>query len=105
MQEARRETLRAGPGEAARQAVAVGESGPAPSRWTLRTVRVSVEGRTGSTVSGGWRVLQACGLGVHASGARWFSPAPAYHRKVPPVAPLFAHRRAPPGHSGGAGLG
>ena len=37
------ETLRAGPGEAARREVAVGVSGPAPSRWTLRTIRASVE--------------------------------------------------------------
>ena len=59
MHEERLETLRAGPGEAARQEVAVGESGPAPSRWTLRTLRVAVEGLTGYTLSGGWRVLQA----------------------------------------------
>ena len=82
VQEELLETLRAGPGEAARQEVAVGESGPAPSRWTLRTVRVSVEWLTGYTVSGVWRVLQACGLGVHASCARLFSPDPDYHRKV-----------------------
>jgi transposase len=82
VQEELLETLRAGPGEAARQEVAVGESGPAPSRWTLRTIRVSVEWLTGYTLSGVWRVLQACGLGVHASCARLFSPDPDYHRKV-----------------------
>jgi transposase len=76
------ETLRAGPGEAARREVAVAESGPAPSRWTLRTIRVSVEWLTEYTVSGVWRVLQAYGLGLHASCARLFSPDPAYHRKV-----------------------
>jgi transposase len=76
------ETLRAGPGEAARQEVAVGERGPAPSRWTLRTLRVSVEWLTEYTLSGVWRVLQACGLGVHASCARLFSPDPDYHGKV-----------------------
>ncbi|MCA1837540.1 MAG: IS630 family transposase [Actinobacteria bacterium] len=76
------ETLQAGPGEAARREVAVGESGPGPSRWTLRTIRVSVEWLTEYTLSGVWRVLQACGLGVHASWARLFSPDPDYHRKV-----------------------
>jgi hypothetical protein len=75
------ETLRAGPGEAARQEAAVGESGPAPSRWTLRTLRVSVEWLTEYTLSGVWRVLQACGLGLHTSCARLFSPDPDYHRK------------------------
>ncbi len=82
MQEELLETLRAGPGEAARQEVAVAESGPAPSRWTLRTLRVSVEWLTGYTLSGVWRVLQACGLGLHASCARLFSPDPDYRRKV-----------------------
>jgi transposase len=76
------ETLRAGPGEAARQEVAVGESGPTPSRWTLRTIRVSVDWLMEYTVSGVWRVLQACGLGWHAACARLFSPDPDYRRKV-----------------------
>ena len=40
MQEELLETLRAGPGEAARREVAVAKIGPAPSRWTLRTIRV-----------------------------------------------------------------
>jgi hypothetical protein len=76
------ETLRAGPGEAARQEGTVGQSGPAPSRWTLRTRRVSVEWLTGYTLSGVGRVLQTCGLGLHAACARLFSPDPDYHRKV-----------------------
>jgi transposase len=77
-----RETLQAGPGEAARQEVAVGESGPAPSRWTLRTIRVSVEWLTDYTLGGVWRVLQACGLGIHGAHARLFSPDPDYRSKV-----------------------
>jgi transposase len=76
------ETLQAGPGEVARQEVAVGESGPVPCRWTLRTIRVSVEWLTEYTVSGVWRVLHACGLGLHAACARLFSPAPDYRPKV-----------------------
>ena len=76
------EVLRAGPGDAARREVAVGVSGPAPSRWTLRTIRASVEWLTDYTVSGVWRVLQSCGLGLHPAGARLFSPDPAYASKV-----------------------
>ena len=76
------ETLRAGPGEAARQEVAVGESGPAPSRWTLRTIRVSVDWLTEYTLSGVWRVLQAYGLGLHGARARLVSPDPDYRSKV-----------------------
>ena len=76
------ETLQAGPSEAARQEVAVGASGPVPCRWTLRTLRVSVAWLTEYTVSGVWRVLHACGLGIHAACARLFSPDPDYHPKV-----------------------
>jgi transposase len=76
------ETLRAGPGEAARREVAVAKSGPAPSRWTLRTIRASVAWLTEYTVSGVWRMLQAWGLGLHTSCARLFSPDPDYCSKV-----------------------
>jgi hypothetical protein len=76
------ETLRAGPGEAARREMAVGVSGPAPSRWTLRTIRASVDWLTAYTVSGVWRLLQSCGLGLHTPCARLFSPDPDYRRKV-----------------------
>jgi DDE superfamily endonuclease len=76
------EILHAGPGEAARREVAVTKSGPAPSRWTLRTIRASGDWLTAYTVSGVWRVLQACGLGLHTSCARLFSPDPDYSSKV-----------------------
>ena len=82
MQEELLETLRAGPGEAARREVAVTKTGPAPSRWTLRTIRASVDWLTDYTVSGVGRVLQACGLGLHPSWARLFSPDPDYRSKV-----------------------
>jgi hypothetical protein len=76
------EILHAGPGDAARWEVAVTKSGPAPSRWTLRTIRASVDWLTEYTVSGVWRVLQTCGLGLHTSCARLFSPDPDYLSKV-----------------------
>jgi transposase len=82
MQEELLETLQAGPGEAARQEMAVDERGPVPCRWTLRTIRASVEWLTAYTVSGVWRVLHACGLGLHAACARLFSPDPDYRSKV-----------------------
>lgn len=82
VQEELLETLHAGPGEAALRAVAIGACGPAPSRWTLRTIRASVAWLTDYTLSGVWRVLQSCGLRLHASCARLFSPDPDYARKV-----------------------
>ena len=53
VQEELLETLRAGPGDAARKEVAVGAGGPAPSRWTLRTSRAAVDWLMDYTVSGG----------------------------------------------------
>jgi transposase len=77
-----REILHAGPGEAARREVAVGAGGPAPSRWTLRTIRAAVDWLTDYTRSGVWRVVQTYGLGLHTSCARLFSPDPDYKKKV-----------------------
>jgi hypothetical protein len=77
-----RETLRAGPGEAARREVPGGASGPAPSRWIRRTMRAAVEWLTDYPLSGVWRVLQRCGLGRPSSGARRCSPDPDYASKV-----------------------
>jgi hypothetical protein len=82
VQEELLETLRAGPGDAARREVAVGAGGPAPSRWTLRTIRASVDWLMDYTLSGVWRMLQSCGLGLHTSCARMFSPDPDYASKV-----------------------
>jgi transposase len=76
------EILHAGPGEAARREVGGAKSGPAPSRWTLRTIRASVDWLTDYTLSGVWRVLQSCGLRLHNSCARLFSPDPDYASKV-----------------------
>ena len=45
-------------------------------------MRVSVEWLTEYTLSGVWRVLQACGLGLHGGRARLVSPDPDYRRKV-----------------------
>jgi len=76
------EVLHAGPGDAARREVAVTPRGPAPSRWTLRTIRASVDWLTDYTLSGVWRVLQTCGVRLHTSCARLFSPDPDYNSKV-----------------------
>jgi DDE superfamily endonuclease len=74
--------LREGPGEAARQEIAIGDSCPTPCRWTLRTLRVSVDWLSEFTLSGVWRVLQAWGWTLRPSCARLFSPDPAYRLKV-----------------------
>jgi len=73
--------LRQGPGEAAQQEVMPDETGPTPGRWTLRTIRVSVDWLAGYSLSGVWRVLQRHGLRLRTGQVQMFSPDPAYMEK------------------------
>jgi transposase len=76
------EQLQAGPGEAARAAMALGARGPLPSRWTLRTIQASLESLRDYTLSGVWRVLQRSGLGLHMAQVQQYSPDPEYATKL-----------------------
>ncbi len=76
------ERLQQGPGEAARQAMAVQEDGPPPSRWTLRGMRATFGWLQDYTLSGGWRVLQRCDLRLRSARVRQYSPDPDYGTKV-----------------------
>jgi transposase len=82
MKEALLEQLQPGPGEAARQEVAVGARCPLPSRWTLRTIRASLESLRDYTLSGVWYLLKRCGLGLHTSAIQLYSPDPEYVAKL-----------------------
>jgi len=70
--------LRQGPGEEARQEVMPTETGPLPSRWTLRTIRVSIEWLADYSLSGVSRVLARHGLALRLGRVQLFSPDPAY---------------------------
>jgi hypothetical protein len=73
--------LRQGPGEAARQEIMPSDTGPVPSRWTLRTIRVSFEWLADYTLSGVSRVLARHGLTLRSGRVQLFSPDPAYADK------------------------
>jgi DDE superfamily endonuclease len=73
--------LRQGPGEEARSEVATTVRGPRPSRWTLRSIRVSIPALHDYSLSGVWRVLQRCDLGLRTAHVRCFSPDPDYCSK------------------------
>ena len=60
----------------------VTKSSPVPSRWTLRTIRASVDWLTEYTASGVWRILRNVDLELHPAYARLFSPDPDYRSKV-----------------------
>ncbi len=70
--------LRQGPGEQARQAVAVTATTPTPSRWTLRTIRATFSWRQDYSLSGVWRLLRRCKLKVRSAQVQYYSPDPEY---------------------------
>jgi hypothetical protein len=70
------------PGAEARHEVGATPSGPAPARWTLRTVRASVEAVADDRLSGRWRRLQRCRVRLRPVGAHRYSPDPEYARTV-----------------------
>jgi hypothetical protein len=73
--------LRQGPGEEARQEAMPTETGPLPSRWTLRTIRVSFDWLADYSLSGVSRVLERHGLALRSGRVQLFSPDPAYADK------------------------
>jgi DDE superfamily endonuclease len=70
------------PGEAARQEVGATASSPFPSRWTLRTIRVSLPALAGYSLSGVWRLLHRCRVRLRSARLQLYSPDPEYLPKV-----------------------
>jgi hypothetical protein len=70
--------LRQGPGEEARQAVAVTPTTPVPSRWTLRTIRATFSWLQDYGLSGVWRLLRRCKLTLRSAHVQHYSPDPDY---------------------------
>ena len=77
-----RERLRQGPGAEARQEVMTPPGAPAPSRWTLRTIRVSFDWLTDYTLSGVWYLLRRHKLQLRSAQVQLWSPDPEYTSKT-----------------------
>ena len=75
------ERLRQGPGEEARQEMAVTETSPPPSRWTLRGIRATFSTLHGLTLGGVGRGLKRRGLRLRSGVTQDFSPDPEYVSK------------------------
>jgi hypothetical protein len=75
------ERLRQGPGEEARQEMATTETTPVPSRWTLRTIRVSINPFREMTLSGVWRALNRCRARLRSGLVQQYSPDLEYISK------------------------
>jgi transposase len=73
--------LRQGPAQEAQAEVASTADVPTPSTWTLRTIRASIPALQDYSLSGVWRVLQRCKLGLRTAQVRRFSPDPDYRTK------------------------
>jgi transposase len=76
------ERLHQPPGEEARREAGATASSPPPSRWTLRTIRVSVPELADYSLSGAWRVLARCRVHLRAARLQMYSPDPEYQAKV-----------------------
>jgi hypothetical protein len=78
------ERLRQPPGAEARQELGLADTSPPPSRWSLRTVRASVDALADYSLSGVWRLLQRLPLPVRRRPLRdqLYSPDPDYAGKV-----------------------
>ena len=59
--------------------MAVTDSSPPPSRWTLRTIRATFDIFSDMTLSGVWRSLeQRFGIGLRSGVVQHYSPDPEY---------------------------
>jgi transposase len=62
--------------------VAVTAEGPAPSRWTVRTIRATFSWLSEYSLSGVWRVLDRYDLRPRSARVQLYSPDPAYASKA-----------------------
>jgi transposase len=61
--------------------MAVTDTSPPPSRWTLRTIRATFDSFADLTLGGVWRALQRCRVGLRSGLVQQFSPDPEYITK------------------------
>ena len=91
------ERLRQGPGPEAQEVAAATPQGPAPSRWTLNTIRVSIDWLSDYSLSGLGRLLDRLGLGLHSAKVQQFSPDPDYLGKRLRLMRVLGQARRHPG--------
>jgi hypothetical protein len=76
-----KERLRQAPGAEAQAEAMPTSTGPAPTRWTLRTIRATFPWLKDYTLGGVWRVLDRYGIRLRRGRTQQFSPDPAYASK------------------------
>jgi DDE superfamily endonuclease len=58
--------------------MAITDTRPPPSRWTLRTIRATFEAFRDLTLGGVWWAPDRCGIGLRSGAVQHYSPDPAY---------------------------
>jgi hypothetical protein len=76
------ERMHRAPGEEARREVGLEPPSPPPTRWSLRTLRASVDALAAYSLSGVWRLLQRLHLQRRPLRDHLYSPDPDYVTKV-----------------------
>jgi DDE superfamily endonuclease len=76
------ERLHQPPGVEARRVLGLAAASPPPSRWSLRTLRASVDTLADDSLSGVWRLLQRCDVRRRPLRDHLYSPDPEYVAKV-----------------------
>jgi transposase len=77
--------------------MAVTDTSPPPSRWTLRTIRCTLEPFRGLTLSGVWRALRRCRVGLRSGVVQHYSPDPDYISKRDNLLKCMADAAKAPG--------
>jgi transposase len=77
--------------------MAVTDSSPPPSRWTLRTIRATFDCFRDLTPSGVWRSLERQGVGLRSAAVQHYSPDPEYATKYDHLIGCLNEAAAMPG--------
>src|SRR3954453_20511178 len=77
--------------------MATTDSCPPPSRWTLRTIRVTIEPFRDMTLGGVWRALHRCRAGLRSGLVQQYSPDPDYINKRDNLYKCMSEAAAAPG--------
>jgi hypothetical protein len=77
--------------------MATTDTSPVPSRWTLRTIRVTIDSFRDMTLGGVWRALGRCRAGLRSGVVQQYSPDPEYISKRDNLYEIMGEAAAAPG--------
>ena len=77
--------------------MATTDTGPVPSRWTLRTIRATIDSSRGMALGGAWRALGRCRAGLRSGAVQRYSPGPDYIRRRDHLYGCMGEAAAAPG--------